>query len=126
MSRLKFVNNKNVVLIRATKPMADGRLAFQVSPEHIKNGSRVARHRQIWLHSEYNQTLAVLTAKDFKNAALEGKVSYVFYCYPEGWSGKKQQSETSAQRQHLYKQSIVMRNVSRDVVEKFVDLAANF
>ena len=120
MSRLKFVNNKNVVLIRATKPMADGRLAFQVSPEHIKNGSRVARHRQIWLHSEYNQTLAVLTA------ALEGKVSYVFYCYPEGWSGKKQQSETSAQRQQLYKQSIVMRNVSRDVVEKFVDLAANF
>lgn len=126
MSRLKFVNNKNVVLIRATKPMADGRLSFTVNPEHIKNGTRIARNRQIWLHSEYNQTLAVLSAKDFKNASVEAKTAYVFYCYPEGWSGKKQQSEISAQRQQLYKQSIVMRNVSRDVVEKFVNLTANF
>jgi len=126
MPKLKQVNSDNVVLIRATKPMADGRLAFQCNPEHIKNGSRVARNRKVWLHSEYNQTLAVLSAKDFKNAAVEGKSSFVFYVYPEGWTGKKQLTPESSKRQQLYKSNIVMRNVSRDVTEKFAILAAEF
>lgn len=126
MPRLKKVNSSNVILIRATKPMADGRLAFQINPDNLKNGSRVARKRQVWLHSEYNSTLAVFTAKEFLNASVEGKNTNVFYCYPEGWSGRKQQTDTSAQRQQLYKQNIVMRNVTRDVVEKFATLVADF